>query len=181
MLYRQIHALYGCSTSSKETWASVPMPTFFSVRVLTWYIYRYIAAIKFDSRNKTPYSGVLRALSQILQQILSESENDIRLFYDNLKAHLGAQFCNIKLLAEFIPELNTLVFDPIHDNNSNNEAAAPSDAYSMDNDETQARFHNLFIETLRAITHWKMITLVRISSHISLTACLPSFSACIVL
>lgn len=106
---------------------------------------------------------MLRALSQILQQILSESENDIRLFYDNLKAHLGAQFCNIKLLAEFIPELNTLVFDPIHDNNNNNEAA-PSDAYSMDNDETQARFHNVFIETLRVITHWKMVTLVRIFS-----------------
>ena len=98
---------------------------------------------------------------------MTESETDIRLFYDNLKAHLGAQFCNINLLAEFIPELSTLCFDPIH----NQAPAAPNDVYSsMDNDETQARFHNLFIETLRAITHWKMITLVRYATlyHASL-------------
>ncbi|KAI7876513.1 hypothetical protein K492DRAFT_210311 [Lichtheimia hyalospora FSU 10163] len=113
----------------------------------------YIATVKFDSRNKVPYSGVLRSLSQILQQVLSETEADIRMFYDHLKAHLGSQFCNIALLADFVPELKALL-DPnsIKTDDSN-------DAYQMDNVEAQARFHNLFVEILRAVTHWRMVTL----------------------
>lgn len=101
-----------------------------------------------------PYSGVLRSLSQILQQVLSETEADIRMFYDHLKAHLGSQFCNIALITDFVPELKALL-DPgsIKTDDSN-------EAYQMDNVVAQARFHNLFVEILRSVTHWRMVTLV---------------------
>ena len=69
----------------------------------------YIASTKFDSRNKVPYSGLLRLLSQALQQVLSETEEEVHRFFELLKAWLGAQFSNISVLADLVPELKSLL------------------------------------------------------------------------
>lgn len=118
-----------------------------------------MAIVKFDSRAKIPYSGALRSLSQILQQILSEPEDEINAFYDHLKTSLGTQFCNVPLLADLVPELRPLLDPSI-------EVTETIDAIHMDNVETRIRFHNLFVEVFRAITFWRMTTLVSIY-HIS--------------
>ena len=112
-----------------------------------------MASAKFDSRNKVPYSAVIKALSQILQQILSECEEEMKRFYDHLKTSLGAQFFNVELLADFVPELK-----PLLENNS--KQVKPRDEIQMDNNEARIRFHNLYVEVFRSITQWRMTTLV---------------------
>ena len=134
-------------------------------------MYRYVAVSKFDSRNKVPYSALAKVLSHILQQILSESEDDIRLFYDHLKISLGAQYSNIRLMAEFVPELNSLLkleeeIEPKADNNGT--GTGPSVDHKMDDMEARTRFHNLYIEIFRSITHWRMTTLVCVKLNIFL-------------
>ncbi|KAI8138424.1 hypothetical protein BJV82DRAFT_631487 [Fennellomyces sp. T-0311] len=116
----------------------------------------YVAITKFDSRNKVPYGAVVRSLSQVLQQIISEEEEEVKLFYEHLKASLGPQFCNIGLMADnFVPELKPLL-DSDTSTTSNNLAAP---VIQMDDIEARTRFHNLYVEVFRAITHWKMTTL----------------------
>ncbi|KAI9494152.1 hypothetical protein BDB00DRAFT_938504 [Zychaea mexicana] len=132
--------------------------TMFSAVQATARQHGYIAASKFDSRNKVPYSCVLKSLSQILQQILSESEEDIKLFHEHLKVHLGAQFCNVSLLNDFVPELRSLL-DPTSSTLQKNDVDSADDEIHMDNVETQARFQNLFIGVFRAISNWCMTTL----------------------
>lgn len=117
----------------------------------------YVATTKYDSRHKVPYSCILRSLSQILQQILSESEEEIHSFYNHLKSHLGAQFYNIELLADLVPELKPLL-DPV----DSEDSEEPINAIHLDNVETRIRFHNLFIEVFRALAQWRMITLVSV-------------------
>jgi hypothetical protein len=102
-----------------------------------------------------PYSCILKSLSQILQQILSESGDEIHTFYNHLKSHLGTQFCKIELLADLVPELKPLL-DPV--NNESKEETI--DQIHLDNVETRIRFHNLFVEVFRALTQWRMVTLV---------------------
>ncbi|KAF7722487.1 hypothetical protein EC973_003107 [Apophysomyces ossiformis] len=113
----------------------------------------YVATAKFDARQKVPYGCILRSLSQILQQILSESEEEIDLFYAHLKECLGSQFCNIELLADLVPELKPLLEMP---ESQCNERA---EAIHLDNVETRCRFHTLFVEVFRALSHWRMVTL----------------------
>ncbi|KAI8138810.1 hypothetical protein BJV82DRAFT_522892 [Fennellomyces sp. T-0311] len=111
----------------------------------------YVALAKFDSRNKVPYITVLRSLSQVLQQILSESEDDIQQFYDHLKTSLGAQFSNIGLLTDFVPELKPLL--------QSADISTSSTEVQMDNIEAKNRFHKLFVEIFRVVTLWRMTSL----------------------
>ncbi|CAO3666661.1 unnamed protein product [Rhizopus stolonifer] len=119
----------------------------------------YVAYSKFDSRHKAPYSCILKSLSQILQQILSEPEEDIHLFYNHLKAHLGAQFCKIELLAALVPELKPLL--------DSTDSEEPINSLHLDNVENRVRFHNLFIEVFRALAQWRMITLFLDDLHLA--------------
>ncbi|CEP08745.1 hypothetical protein [Parasitella parasitica] len=122
----------------------------------------YVAVSKFDSRHKVPYSCILKSLSQILQQILSESEDEIHVFYNHLKSHLGAQFCKIELLADLVPELKPLL-DPV----DSEDSEEPIDQIHLDNVETRIRFHNLFVEVFRALAQWKMVTLFLDDLHLA--------------
>ncbi|CDS05978.1 hypothetical protein LRAMOSA08506 [Lichtheimia ramosa] len=115
----------------------------------------YITSSKFDSRNKVPYSGLLRLLSQALQQILSETEEEVHRFSDHLKAWLGAQFSNISVLADLVPELKSLLATAGYKNDhTKNEISMKAD-----NAEAQLRFHNLYVEVFRAVSHWRMVTI----------------------
>ncbi|KAI8138422.1 hypothetical protein BJV82DRAFT_717467 [Fennellomyces sp. T-0311] len=114
----------------------------------------YIATIKFDSRNKLPYSGALRALSQILQQILSESEDNIKRFYEHMKVQIGVQFSNISLFFDSVPELLTLL-----NVSSSRDDRRSSGQIHMENIESRKKFQALFVGIFRAISHWNMITL----------------------
>ncbi|KAG2223954.1 hypothetical protein INT45_013411, partial [Circinella minor] len=137
----------------------------------------YVGVSKFDSRNKVPYSAVTAALSHILQQILSEEENEISSFYEHLKISLGAQYSNVGLITDFVPEFKTLLdLDPTiakqNDDSSKNNKNLMNDSknntkkknsismhHTMDDIEARTRFHNLYVEIFRAITHWRMTTL----------------------
>ncbi|KAI9491307.1 hypothetical protein BDB00DRAFT_833957 [Zychaea mexicana] len=115
----------------------------------------YIATSKFDSRNKVPYSAVLKSLSQILQQILSESEDQINAFYEHIKLSLGAQYSNIAMITDYVPELKPLL-------NRNDDDSQINLTESVQVDDIEARrtqFHNLYVELIRAITRWRMTTL----------------------
>ena len=119
-------------------------------------IRRYITSTKFDSRNKVPYSGLLRLLSQALQQILSEAEEEVCQFFNHLKAWLGAQFTNISILADMIPELKSLLVACGHEDvHIDTEISTKTD-----NAEARLRFHNLYVEVFRAVSHWRMVTIV---------------------
>ncbi|KAI8638914.1 hypothetical protein BD408DRAFT_446418 [Parasitella parasitica] len=122
----------------------------------------YVAISKFDSRHKVPYSCILKSLSQILQQILSESEDEIHVFYNHLKSHLGAQFYKIELLADLVPELRPLL-DPV----DSEDSEEPIDQIHLDNVETRIRFHNLFVEVFRALAQWRMVTLFLDDLHLA--------------
>ncbi|KAI7900513.1 uncharacterized protein BX663DRAFT_517888 [Cokeromyces recurvatus] len=122
----------------------------------------YVASTKFDSRHKVPYSCILKSLSQILQQVLSESEEEIHAFYNHLKTHLGSQFCKIELLADLVPELKPLL-DPV----DSEDSEEPIDQIHLDNVETRVRFHNLFVEVFRALTQWRMVTLFLDDLHLA--------------
>ena len=142
-------------------------------------IYSYVGVAKFDSRNKVPYSAVTAALSHILQQILSEEENEISSFYEHLKISLGAQYSNVGLITDFVPEFKTLLdLDPTISNGKNHGPSknhknlmhgskkntkkknSVSMHHTMDDMEARTRFHNLYVEIFRAITYWRMTTLV---------------------
>lgn len=130
---------------------------------MSFFFSRYIATAKFDSRNKVPYVGVLRPLSQILQQILSEPEDEIRMFNDHLKMALGAHFSNINTLVDLVPELKTLVYEtPEYTKHhaATNTAAAADYTGAVDNIEARNRFQNVYVEVMRAVCQWRMTTLV---------------------
>ncbi|CDS09583.1 hypothetical protein LRAMOSA10943 [Lichtheimia ramosa] len=115
----------------------------------------YIASTKFDSRNKVPYSGLLRLLSQALQQVLSEAEEEVHRFFEHLKAWLGAQFPNISVLAGLVPELKSLLATAGYKNDHTNTEIS----MKMDNAEARLRFHNLYVEVFRAVSHWRIVTI----------------------
>ncbi|CDS11781.1 hypothetical protein LRAMOSA04044 [Lichtheimia ramosa] len=115
----------------------------------------YISSTKFDSRNKVPYSGLLRLLSQALQQVLSETEEEVQRFFEHLKAWLGAQFSNISILADLVPELKSLLATAGYKNDHTNIEIS----IKTDNAEARLRFHNLYAEVFRAVSHWRMVTI----------------------
>ncbi|KAI8148750.1 hypothetical protein BJV82DRAFT_505635 [Fennellomyces sp. T-0311] len=113
----------------------------------------FMARAKFDSRNKVPYATVLESLSQILQQVLSESQEEITRFYDHLKITLGAQFSNIILLTDFVPELRSLL-------HSSDISADPMQNVDTNNiEQAKVRFQKVFVEVFRAIALWRMTSL----------------------
>ncbi|KAI8970664.1 hypothetical protein BDB01DRAFT_855295 [Pilobolus umbonatus] len=114
----------------------------------------YVAMIKFDSRHKVPYRSLLKSLSQLLQQILSESEEEIHAFYHHLTSHLGPQSSKMELLTDLVPELKTLL-----DSTEGGCQEEVIETSHLDNVGTRIRFHSLFIEVFRALTQWRMITL----------------------
>ncbi|CEP16554.1 hypothetical protein [Parasitella parasitica] len=71
----------------------------------------YTATAKFDKNQKRPYNGLLRCLSSILRQLLTESEHVIREFYRDLKENLGPQFSNVRLMVNMVPELKPILYD----------------------------------------------------------------------
>lgn len=71
----------------------------------------YTASAKFDKNQKRPYNGLLRCLSSILRQLLTESEHVIREFYSDLKHNLGPQFTNVRLMVNMVPELKPILYD----------------------------------------------------------------------
>ncbi|KAI8148771.1 hypothetical protein BJV82DRAFT_647609 [Fennellomyces sp. T-0311] len=112
-----------------------------------------MARAKFDSRNKVPYATVLQCLSQILQQVLSESQEEINQFYDHFKMSLGTQFSNIILLTDFVPELSTFLrSDDILVTSTHND-----ETNSIE--KAKVRFQKVFVEAFRAITLWRMTSL----------------------
>ena len=82
----------------------------------------------------------------------------MKLFHEHLKVHLGAQFCNVSLLTDFVPELRALLYSSPGISEIDQEFE-DGDIH-MDNVESQARFQNLFIGVFRAISNWCMTTLV---------------------
>ncbi|KAI9494156.1 hypothetical protein BDB00DRAFT_819869 [Zychaea mexicana] len=115
----------------------------------------YMASIKFDATHMMPYSGVFEALSQLLQQILSEPEEYTKRFIEHMKKCLGAHLCNIHLFTEYVPELRSL-FDTITLKDNQNI----TDGYvNMAHTEARKRFQALFIAMFRAFTNWGMVTL----------------------
>jgi predicted ATPase len=72
--------------------------------------YGYTAVAKFDKNQKQPYNGLLRCLSAILRQLLTESETVIKEFYDVLKRDLGPQFANLRLMVNMVPELKPILY-----------------------------------------------------------------------
>lgn len=118
-----------------------------------------MATVKFDSRNKVPYSALLQALSQILQQIMTEPQEEMRRFHHYLRACLGARFSNIGILADFVPELGALLERPDSAKGGVSSKKAIA-TIQTDNIEAQNRFLNMYVEIFRSITFWRMITLV---------------------
>ena len=120
----------------------------------------YVAIAKFDSRTKVPYATVLRSLSQVLQQVLSESEDEVHQFYDHIKMSLNAQFGNIALLTDIVPELKPLLL-------SAGICTGFNHTVQMDNIEAKLRFHKVFVEVFRAIALWKMTSLVLYGNYMT--------------
>lgn len=95
--------------------------------------YGYLASSKFDSAQKRPYHGLLRCLSSVLRQLLTESEAVIHDFYQELKEQLGPHFSNVHLMVGMVPELKPILSD--HDwNNVEDDDMIP-------NINTESRFH----------------------------------------
>lgn len=85
---------------------------------------------KFDSNQQRPYNGLLRCLSSILRQLLTESETVIQDFYCDLKQQLGPHFSNVRLMVGMVPELKPILSD--HDHNDLEEDMIPN---------AESRFH----------------------------------------
>lgn len=154
--YWQIYFIYICTTNGKTKWVDTLACSYIAWRINLWFGYSYVATVKFDSRNKVPYSALLQALSQVLQQIMTESQEEMRRFHHYLRACLGARFSNIGILAGFVPELGTLLEKP----DSSKGISKDAIAIQTDNIEAQNRFLNMYVEIFRSITFWRMITLV---------------------
>ncbi|KAI9486524.1 MAG: hypothetical protein EXX96DRAFT_549376 [Benjaminiella poitrasii] len=114
----------------------------------------YTACAKFDKNQKRPYNGLLRCLSLILRQLLTESEQVIREFYKDLKNILGPQFGNVSLIVSMVPELKPILYDYHERINSPNNDDALSNILN-----TETRFHSVFLNIIRTIARKKLVTL----------------------
>ena len=117
--------------------------------------------MKFDGAHKIPYSGLLQVLTQLLQQILSEPNDVIKRFNEHLKKYLGSQFCNIRLLVDYVPELIPLLLDSSTTvgSRAGNRTAVDGHIH-MKNEETRKKFQSMLVGIFRSITYWQMTTLV---------------------
>lgn len=97
----------------------------------------YTATAKFDKNQKRPYNGLLRCLSLILRQLLTESEQVIREFYSDLKHNLGPQFSNVRLMVSMVPELKPILYDYREKHSLPAEDALPNIL------NTETRFHSV--------------------------------------
>jgi hypothetical protein len=114
----------------------------------------YTASAKFDKNQKRPYNGLLRCLSSILRQLLTESEHVVREFYKDLKENLGPQFSNVRLLVNMVPELKPILYDY-------RERLIPPDDDALSSIlNTETRFYAVFLNIIQCIARKKMITLV---------------------
>lgn len=105
----------------------------------------YTATAKFDKNQKRPYNGLLRCLSSILRQLLTESEHVIREFYSDLKYNLGPQFSNVKLLVSMVPELKPILYG------YQEKSKLPDDDSLANILNTESRFHSVIDTTLEAL------------------------------
>lgn len=97
----------------------------------------YTASAKFDKNQKRPYNGLLRCLSAILRQLLTESEHVVKEFYKDLKENLGPQFSNVRLMVNMVPELKPILFD-------HRERVLPPDDDALSSIlNTETRFHSV--------------------------------------
>ncbi|KAI7874264.1 uncharacterized protein EV154DRAFT_486946 [Mucor mucedo] len=113
----------------------------------------YTASAKFDKNQKRPYNGLLRCLSSILRQLLTESEHVVREFYKDLKDNLGPQFSNVRLMVNMVPELRPILYD------YREKVNVPDDDALSSILNTETRFHAVFLNIIRCIARKKMITL----------------------
>ncbi|GAA5806716.1 hypothetical protein MFLAVUS_000064 [Mucor flavus] len=113
----------------------------------------YTACAKFDKNQKRPYNGLLRCLSSILRQLLTESEHVVREFYKDLKENLGPQFTNVRLMVNMVPELRPILYD------YREKINVPDDDALSTILNTETRFHAVFLNIIRCIARKKMITL----------------------
>jgi predicted ATPase len=95
----------------------------------------YTASAKFDKNQKRPYNGLLKCLSSILRQLLTESEHVIRDFYKDLKHNLGPQFSNVRLMVGMVPELKPILYD------YRERVNPPDDDALLSILNTETRFH----------------------------------------
>ncbi|CAO3682903.1 unnamed protein product [Rhizopus stolonifer] len=113
----------------------------------------YTATAKFDKNQKSPYNGLLRCLSSILKQLLTESECFVKEFYTELKDKLGPQFTNVRLLVSKVPELKPILYDYKERMNPIDDDALSSIL------NTETRFHSVFLSIIKTVSRRKMITL----------------------
>ncbi|RUP47930.1 hypothetical protein BC936DRAFT_145161, partial [Jimgerdemannia flammicorona] len=111
----------------------------------------YVATAKFDNRQQTPYGCILQCISLIFKQLLTESEEEIAHFHKVLRNSLGAQLVNIRLIMDLVPELRPILGDM--------GIELMPEVEQLSSVESRARFHGIFIEIIRIISNWKMLTL----------------------
>ncbi|RUS18131.1 hypothetical protein BC937DRAFT_89117, partial [Endogone sp. FLAS-F59071] len=110
----------------------------------------YLATAKFDNRQQIPYGCILQCISLILKQLLTESEVEIAHFHKILRNSLGAQLVNVRLIIDIVPELK-----PIFSNMSFEQIP---EVEQLNSAENRARFHSIFVEVIRIIASWRMLT-----------------------
>ncbi|KAI9319865.1 hypothetical protein BX666DRAFT_2110489 [Dichotomocladium elegans] len=137
--------------------------TIFRVILITARKFGYVAATKFDASKKSPYGGFIAALSQILEQILSEPQYKVEAFRKHLKDSLNDQLYNVHLLLDVIPKLAPLLAC----NHNTCTIPSPQVGNQSNNIGTQIRFQNIFVELLRYISAWCPVAIFLDDIHLS--------------
>ncbi|OLL26452.1 Peroxide stress-activated histidine kinase mak3 [Neolecta irregularis DAH-3] len=143
----------------------------------------YFASSKFDQSQQTPYSPILRALSSLLKQLLTESEAIITEFFIGLKKFLGPQWGHIHTLLDLVPELKPVLAaetnsvqlsrsnysysdqfhtaSPVGDGTyaSVGSASAAHVGEPVYSGGARLRFLNIFLDVLRMLSQTRPITL----------------------
>ncbi len=90
----------------------------------------YFVSGKFDQfQRNTPYSAIVIAFRNLIQQLLTESETNLIKWRGKLAAALGAE---ARIIIDVIPELQLIIMDE------------QPDVMQLNINETQARFKQLF-------------------------------------
>ncbi|KAI8994849.1 hypothetical protein BDB01DRAFT_212935 [Pilobolus umbonatus] len=123
--------------------------------------YGYTAIAKFDTRQPTPYGCILRCLSILLKNVLTEPCDQIKRFTCMLKNQLGpdgiAQLPT--LLIDNIPELSSFLdYRPTHSKANVRSNSNGSDC-DVEGGEIKMRFHTAFTEIFQVVVDFKFVTL----------------------